>query len=435
LPDIYAFGPYQFDITRRTLLRDGALVALSPKALELLRVLVMRHGELVTKEELIEDVWHGQAISDANLAQHVFMLRKALHERSSDRHYVNTLPGEGYSFVGAVRAGSTSTIRAAFENPNAYQAYVKGRYFIEKRSEAAYLRALDCFARAAELEPSFAPAKVGIAQAHFLLAAYQYVPPSVAFNEARRAAEETLQIDPNLAEAETLLGAIALFYDWNFEAADAHLQRALERNPLDAEALDNRTWLSIARVRLAEALSHAQTAITRDPSALHLQATLGLVYQYFGKVEQAVQQFHTLLDMESEFNLARYYLGSALLECGRFDDGVRELEAVARVDRSAQVYSSLGYAYAVSGRRPDAEKVLARLTVMSAKRYVSSYSVAIPLVGLERYEEAIERLRGAYSERAPWMIFLGIEPRFNALREQPAFRAILGQIGIPAAVA
>lgn len=433
MPESYAFGPYQLDLSRRVLLRDDATVALSHKALELLRVLISRPGELVTKDELITSVWHGEPISDANLTQHVFMLRKALQERSRDHLYIATVPGEGYRFVAPVRPGGGSRIRDAFKNPEAYHAYVKGRYCNEKRSEGAFWDALACFKRAAELEPAFAPAQVGIAQANFLLAAYQYVPPHLGYNDARKAAERALQLDRTVNDAETLLGAISLFFDWDFDMAEDFLRRALERSPLDVEALANRTWLSIARVRLEQALMDAEAALTADPSSLHLQATLGLVYQYLGRVDHAVQHFRALLDMDSDFNLARYYLGSALVQRGDLDEGVQALEVAARLEQSAQAYSSLGYAYAVSGRPAEARAILDRLRVMSGQRYVSSYSVAVPLVGLGRYDEAVATLQAAYAERATWMIFLGVESRFDPLRSDPRFREILRRVGIRSA--
>ena len=422
---VLAFGNYRLDERRSQLLCDGVVVPLPYKAFSLLRTLVRRAGEVVSRDELAKLVWEDKPISDATVTQHIFMLRSVLKERSHDGLFIATVPRRGYRFIAPVREVTKAESDFAFEDRNVYRALIKGRYYLERSNENGYKRALECFREALELDPNSALAHVGIANAYYDLGSYQYCDPRAAFGEARKAALRAVEIDPSSYDAERILGAIHLWHDWDFAQADARISRALILSPEHAPSLNAATWLSIAMVQLDRALRSAQSALLLNPSSLRLQATLGIVYQCLREPQDAISHFRTLLDMDENFTLARYYLGSALLQGGAIDEGLRELQAVVQVDRSVQSLSALAYAYAVHGEVHPAEDLLQELYRMAKTRYVSSYSIAIPLVGLRRLGEALTALKFAQDERAPWMVLLPVEPRFDPLRNEPEFQRLL----------
>jgi DNA-binding winged helix-turn-helix (wHTH) protein len=425
-PDtVLAFGNYRLDERRGQLLCDGVVVPLPHKAFLLLQTLVRRPGQLITKEELAKLVWEDKPISDATLTQHIFMLRSVLKERSQDGLYIATVPRKGYRFIAPVREVSKAESEVIFHNREAYRALIKGRSYLERSNEVGYQRALECFREALAIDPNSALAHVGIANAFYDLASYQYCDPTSGFGEARTAAHKAIEIDPTSYDAERILGAIHLWHDWDFQRAEERISHALLLNPIHAPSLNAATWLSIATVQLDKALRNAESALLLNPSSLRLQATLGIVYQCLDEPLDAVHHFRTLLDMDENFTLARYYLGSALLQLGSVEDGLRELEAVVQADRSVQAMSSLAYAYALHGEIDVAEDILQELYRMAKERFVSSYSIAIPLVGLGRLEEALAALKFAEEERAPWIVLLPVEPRFDPLRSHPDFQRLL----------
>ncbi|MBV8726977.1 MAG: winged helix-turn-helix domain-containing protein [Candidatus Eremiobacteraeota bacterium] len=422
---VLAFGNYRLDERRSQLLCDGVVVPLPHKAFSLLRTLARRAGEVVGRDELAKLVWEDKPISDATVTQHIFMLRSVLKERSHDGLYIATVPRHGYRFIAPVREVAKSESDFAFHDPEVYRALIKGRYYLERSNEEGFNDALGCFREALALDPNSALGHVGMANAYYDLASYQYCDPAYGFGQARRAALRAVEIDPALYDAERILGAIHLWHDWDFERAAARISHALLLNSIHAPSLNAATWLSIATVQLDKALRNAQSALLLNPSSLRLQATLGIVYQCLDEPLDAVRHFRTLLDMDENFSLARYYLGSALLQLGSIEDGLRELQSVVQVDRSVQSLSSLAYAYAIHGDLDQAEDMLQELYRLAKTRYVSSYSIAIPLVGLKRFNEALTALKFAEEERAPWMILLPVEPRFDALRDNPDFQKLL----------
>ena len=424
LDTVLAFGNYRLDERRSQLLCDGVVVPLPYKAFSLLRTLVRRAGELVSRDELAKLVWEDKAISDATVTQHIFMLRSVLKERSHDSLYIATVPRHGYRFIAPVHQVAKAESEVAFADRDVYRALIKGRHYLERSNEEGYKDALECFRQALALDPNSALGHVGMANAFYGLASYQYCDPGYGFGEARKAALRAVEIDPASYDAERILGAIHLWHDWDFERAEARISRALVLNSVHAPSLNAATWLSIATVQLDKALRNAQSAVLVNPSSLRLQATLGIVYQCLDEPLDAVRHFRTLLDMDENFTLARYYLGSALLQLGSIEEGLNELRAVVQVDRSVQALSALAYAHAVHGDFDAAEAMLQELYRLAQTRYVSSYSIAIPLVGLRRFNEALTALKFAEEERAPWMILLPVEPRFDPLREDPEFQRL-----------
>jgi len=424
----YFFENYELDVRRRLLLRGNERVQLTAKCFDLLRILIEAGGSTVTKDHLMEMLW-SETHTEQSLTQHVFMLRQVLNENSKDHSFIVTVPKHGYKFAGTIspRLSQPKTISA---NTDAFHAYLKGCYLFERDNFEGYSSALECFTEASELDPSFAGAFSGIALAYNLLGAYQFLSPADSFVKARGAALHALALDPHDTTATAVLGAIALFYEWDYAKAEALLGNAASKGSDELAVLDNLAWISVARRRLDEALERAERTIEAHKSSLHARATLALVHQYRGDIKRAIHDFEAIRDVNPEFYLASYYLGSALVEDGAVEKAVEILEDVSRHHNFAQVHSSLAYALAVAGRVEEAATIVERLREAHPSRYVPVYSVAIPLVALGKLDEAMAFLDKGCAERSSWLVFLGVEPRFNRLRRDARFQSLIRRIGL-----
>jgi DNA-binding winged helix-turn-helix (wHTH) protein/tetratricopeptide (TPR) repeat protein len=313
-------------------------------------------------------------------------------------------------------------------NSEAYQLYIKGRFFWEKRTESALLKGADCFQQALSFDPNYALAYAGLADAFSLLGEYLFLSPEESFPKAKQAAMKAIELDGLLAEAYTTLGEIRMFYDYHFTAAEAMYQKALEINPHYSTGHHAYAWLLFTQRRFPEALAELQTAQKLDPLSLTINTSLGLPHYYLGDYDRAIKIFRAVTDMEPAYEHAHYYLGSALIQKGCYEEAIAEFCA-PRLEFKQQSLALLGHAYARSGKPQEAEAALKELKERSTYSYISPYLLAIICVGLEEYEQALDSLETAMQERASWLIFLNIDPLFNRLRKHPRFQTLLAKMG------
>jgi DNA-binding winged helix-turn-helix (wHTH) protein/tetratricopeptide (TPR) repeat protein len=313
-------------------------------------------------------------------------------------------------------------------NSEAYQFYIKGRFFWEKRTESCLLKGVDCFQQSLLLDPDYALAYAGLADSFTLLGEYLFLSPEESFPKAKIAALKAIELDGLLAEAYTTLGDITIFYDYHYTAAEAMYQKALEINPHYSTGHHAYAWLLMTQRRFPEALSELQTAQTLDPLSLTINTSLGLPYYYLRDYDSAIKIFRAVTDMEPTYAHAHYYLGSALLQKGCYEEAIAEFCSQPS-EFTQQRLALLGNACALSGKRPEAEAALTELKEQSTRHYISPYLLAIIYVGLEEEELALNCLETAIRERASWLIFLGIDPLFDRLRENRRFRDFLLRVG------
>lgn len=426
----YYFEDYELDTRHRILLRRGIRVALTAKCFDLLTLLIQARGETLSREHLLATLW-SEDTSEQCLTQHVLMLRRALQELSRDHTFIATVPTKGYRFVADLKAVAPRRATLS-EDGDAYHAYLKGCYLLERDDRQAYQAALACFEEAVLRDPSFCAAHVGVAKAYNALASSQFIRPAIGFPHACRAARDALALQPRDPDAISVLGSATLYYDWDHQRAEQLLAPIAAESDDTIDALNLLTWISITRRRLDEALDRAQRAVIAHKSSLRLHATLGLVHLYRDESECSIKILSALRELDSDFFLATYYLGSAFVHAGRTNEGLTLLEEVARKTDFVQAHSSLAYAYCYSGRPNDAVPIVEFFKKRRNEIYVPWYSFALPLVGLERFEEALDALEEAYNERAPWMIFLGVDPRFAALRGNARYDSLVKRVGIAA---
>ena len=316
------------------------------------------------------------------------------------------------------------------ENSDAYQAYVKGRYFWNKRTTEGLQKGLEYFQQAVTLDPAYAQAYVGIADSYALLGLFTVMPPKVAFPKAKEAATKALEMEPELADAHATLGFVSFYYDWDGLAAENEFRRALRSDPNYAFA---HTWYAEAlgaMGRFDEAMAEARRAETADPLSLTISTNIGLISYLAGRNDEAIEALRKAIEIDPNFPRAHFRLGNAYRLKGQHQLALAEYQKAVQLsgggeEKGDQYYeASVGEAYAALGNTAEARKVLDRLTTRSKTRYVPAYAIALIYVGLGERERVFEWLQRAYDERSTSMAYLKVDPALNPFRSDPRFAAI-----------
>jgi DNA-binding SARP family transcriptional activator/Tfp pilus assembly protein PilF len=311
-------------------------------------------------------------------------------------------------------------------NPEAHTLYLKGRYFWNKRTQEDIQTALHYFQQAVDLDPGYAPAWVGIADTWIFWGWYSRLAPQETFPRAKRAVMMALEFDSTLAEAHASLAHIHLEFDHDWDAAEREYRRAIE---LDPEYPIAHHWYGgflSAMGRHREALQHAETARALDPLSLIIQTWVGLRYYFAGEYEAAIAEYRKALELDRDFAPAHWHLGWVYAQTGHFKEAVSEAKRAVAIDGGNLAYlASLGHAYARAGRTSEARATLARLARASSSWHVSAYHVAAIHVALGDTNSGLDWLERAYEEQSPWIGYVGVDPRFEALRSHPRFESLL----------
>ena len=318
----------------------------------------------------------------------------------------------------------------------AYQDYLRGRFFWNRRTETALKQALGYFQKAIAADPGYAPAYSGLADSYSALGASSIVgglPPRQAMPEAKAAALEALQIDGTLAEAHASLAMVQLLYDWDLAASEKAFRRAIELDPNYTAAHHWYSHCLLALGRTSESLAESRRALELEPLHLVVGSHLGWHYLYARQYDQAVEQFRKTLELDPAFPQTQRYAAWAYLQKRMYPEAIAALRAaLSALERDPEVEGELGYALAVAGRRAEALAMLRDLGQLSATRYVSPYSVALIHAGLGDRDEALAWLEKAYDERSDYMPYLRLEPMLDGLRSDPRFAALVERVGLPA---
>ncbi|KPK65578.1 MAG: hypothetical protein AMS21_04305 [Gemmatimonas sp. SG8_38_2] len=317
------------------------------------------------------------------------------------------------------------------ESLTAYDLYLLGRYRWNQLDMEGLTRAIEHFEAAIELDADFALAHAGLADVHMILTQGWGLAPRDAFPRAREAAERALALDPMLAEAHTSLGGVQLFYDWDFEAAEATFRRAIELKPNYALAPH---WLSLSlmgRARFAEALEAARRAIALDPQSPYIQMNLGYILYVARQYDRAVEVYSDALEA-GPHSLIRALRGGVYVQLGMLDEGISDLELAARMSERRNLIPAtyLGFAYARAGRRSDAERVIRELQESAAERFVNPDYIAIVYVGLGENDEAMAWLYQATEARTDWPLFFPVDPVLDSIQSDPRYQDLLRTIGL-----
>ncbi len=317
------------------------------------------------------------------------------------------------------------------ENTEAYQLYLKGRYFWNKRTEEGLKKGIEYFQQAIEKDPNYAPAYAGLADCDSLLPFYTDMPPREAFPRAKTEAIKALEIDQTLAEAHSSLAYVKAYYDWDWSEAEREFKRSLELNPNYATAHHAYSRLLASLGRLDEARAEIKRAHELDPLSLGIQANVGMI-SYFGRqYDQAIKQLQETLELDQKFFVPHWGLGLAYEQKGMYEEAIAHFQqAVSLSGGSTNVIASLGHAYAVGGHEIEAQKIIEELKDRAKRGYVSSYQIALVYIGLGHKDQAIEWLENAYQERSTLLGYLKMDPRFDSLRSDPRFAELVRRVGL-----
>lgn len=317
------------------------------------------------------------------------------------------------------------------EDPMAYEAYLKGRFHWNRRTEGDLKKAIAHFERATERDPNYALAYSGLADCYTLLgsAGYDAEIPHEALAKARGAVMKALEIDQDLAEAQTSLGLVRFRMDWDWVGAEVAFRRALELNSGHASALHFLSLLLSALGRADEAIASIQRAREFDPLSLIIGTAVGRVHHFARQYDAAIEECRKTLEMEPAFAGAHLDLGLALLQKSMFGEAIGELSQALTLsaDRSIAL-AVLGYAYALAGDKVAGLQVLDQLHDRARRYDISSLHMAYVHVGLGDVDRAFEWLEKSYQERAGLLVFLKVEPIFDPLRSDPRFAELLRRL-------
>lgn len=314
------------------------------------------------------------------------------------------------------------------ENTEAYQSYLMGLYFWNKRTKDGLTKAIDHFQQAIERDANYALAYAGLADSYHLIVYYGYQNSSQeeVYKKAQAAATKALELDETLAEAHTAMAMIQQNYERDAAASEKSLKRALALNPSYATAHQRYAWVLLGSGRLDEAISEMRRAQQLDPVSLTINAALGSMYNFARRYDEAVTQLQRTLMMDPNFSLARYNLGLAYAHKGMYEEAVKEFQKSKELDPdSTDALEALGYVYAVTGRKNEARKVLAELQLMAKQREVSRYNIALIYAALGQKEQAFEWLEKAAADRSLETIYLRFDPQLDVLKADPRFNEFL----------
>jgi tetratricopeptide (TPR) repeat protein len=317
------------------------------------------------------------------------------------------------------------------DNAEAHSLYLDGRYYWDKREPAALEKSKALFEEAIDLDPTYAQAWVGLADAWTALGSYFVVPPEDAHPRARAAAERALQINADLAEAHVSLASTLADHYWDWDGAALHFARAVELSPSYATAHLWYAELLERQARFEEMLVEALKAETLDPLAPVTLHVVGKALFYLERYDESIAQYQKIMRLHPQYEAALLHLGLAYLHAGQLDEAIAVWEPLAQQwQRPHNLVGLLGHVYARVGRIEDARAILVELDQRSADEGASSFHYAVVYIGLGEYEVALDHLEEAYEERIWLMGLLKAEPIFDPLRTSPRFDALLEKMGL-----
>jgi TolB-like protein/Tfp pilus assembly protein PilF len=312
-------------------------------------------------------------------------------------------------------------------NPEAYQDYLKGRYWLNKSTEEGFNKGIEYLQQAIARDPTYALAYSGLADCYSSLADFGLVPAKEGYLRAKDAALKAVELDDTLAEAHGSLALIKSSYDWDWSGAEKEIRRAIELNPSYADAHRLHAEVLWQTGRLNEAIAESKGNLELDPISLGNNVDLGVEYFLARQYDQAIAQERKVLELDPNYIDAYYFRGMAYVKKSMYKEGMAEFEkgvAISPVDTEA--LTGLGYGYAVTGRTVEAHRILDKLNELSKHEYISPVWRAKIYAGLEDKDKAFEWLEKAFEDRSIVSVgYIKTNPMFDPLRSDPRFADLL----------
>jgi serine/threonine-protein kinase len=317
-------------------------------------------------------------------------------------------------------------------DPEAFEAYLRGRYFWNKRTPGSMKKGIEYFQQAIEKDPNHPLAYAGLADSYNMLGNWSVLPPKEAYPEAKAAARKALGIDGKFAEAQVALSYATFLYDWEWEEAEKGFERALELNPNYAPGHQWYAVYLIAWGRHNEARAEIERAHDLDPLSLIISSVRGWIFFMAREYDQTIEQCREIIELDPGFFAAHFFLARAYGQKGMYEEAIVAFQkAVSLSGGNISLMGNLGRVYALAGEKDEATRVLRELMDLSKQQYVSPFDIAKVHTGLGEWDQAFVWLEKALEERHPWLVHLAVDPTLDSLRPDPRFQDLLRRLGLP----
>ena len=323
------------------------------------------------------------------------------------------------------------------ENSEAFQAYLKGRYYWMQSTEESFSKSIAYFNEAISLDPTYAPAYGGLADVYIDLAFFDFRPPTDAFPKAKAAAMKALEADPTLAEAHTALATVNWGYEWDWEAADKEYRRALELDPSSAVTHLRYAFYSASMGRFDDAVREGRRAQELDPLSMYTMTTLAYIYTLARRYDDALIVFKKSLELEPKNGtsvLTHAEMAWTYAFKGEYSSAISEYAKIPKLPTAADdpvSIGGLGFVFARAAKREQALEIISQFKAAAESRYVDAYMVAAVYAGLDDKSRAFDWLNKGLEERSASMVFLKVDPFFDNLRIDPRYANLLRRVGLP----
>ncbi len=356
-----------------------------------------------------------------------------------DLRDVLSLQGEmAQTIAERVKAKLTSAERVRLAakrpvNPQAHEAYLKGRYYWTMRP-VNNAKAIESFEKAVEIDPGYAPPYAGLADMYVTLGSWENgsLPPREAFDKGKAAATKALEIDPTLAEAHNPLAYSHLHYDWDWAASEREFRKSLELNPGYTPAMHWFSHYLTAMGRTQESLAMSQRALQLSPLDPVLNFHLSWVYYLARQPDLCIAQSRRGIELGLHPFWNHFFLGWGYEQKGMYVEAIQALEETVKRSKDSPVTIwVLAHAYAVGGRTSDANRLLENLVERSKQKYIPPYEIGMVYLGLGQKDRAFEWFEKAFQERSGWMAYLRVDPRLDPVRSDPRLADLMRRVGLP----
>jgi serine/threonine-protein kinase len=382
---------------------------------------VAQHGDNLSIGVELDDVRNGQQLWGQQYSGKVGDLLRVesdIAKEVSQRLRSNHSPGRQ-----KLALGST-------ENPEAYQLYLKGVHYTSKFTKDGFDKGIDYLNQAIAIDPNYALAYSALAN-NYINQADWFIAPKIAAPKAKEAAQRALELDESNAEAHVALAIELQWYEWDWAGAEREFKRAIELNPDSGDARGYYSWFLPIMGRGDEAIAEARRGLQIDPLSTGLNGNLGSVFVFTHQWDKAIEQLRTSIDLDPNYWFDHYFLGRAYEQKRRYSEAIAALKQAISLGGTTEVWSSLGHAYAASGKREKAQKVIEHLKELSVHEYVAPYNFAVIYAGLGNKDEAFVWLNRAFQERSYLLTYLTVDERLNNLHSDPRFDELRRRVGLP----
>ena len=316
-------------------------------------------------------------------------------------------------------------------NPEAYQLYLKGQHYSSKFTKEGFNEGIDYLNQAIAKDPNYAQAYSALAN-NYINQDDWFMAPKEAGPKARDAARKALALDETDVEAHVALAIESQWYEWDWAASEREFKRAIELNPDSGDAHGYYSWFLPSMGRNDEAVAEAERALRTDPISTGLNGNLGSVLVFTHQWDKAIEQLRTAIDLDDGYWFDYCFLGRAYEQKGKLPEAIATFQRGLTLEGNTELWSGLGHAYAASGNKAEAQKVLDHLKELSTHSYVAPYNVAVIYVGLGEKDEAFVWLNRAYDDRSYILaLYLTTDARLDTLHSDPRFADLVRKIGLP----